>query len=71
MLHEESKERVKEGRANGIGLLKLFEDLALDANDCGMDALDLIVTYISPEDDFKVGTYVPELHLIVRKVTDD
>jgi hypothetical protein len=54
----------------GVGLVHLFTDLIEDAEEAGLNGIDMVVTYIDPEDEFVVGTWVPELHLIVRKVIE-
>jgi hypothetical protein len=71
LLHEPSIERIKAGTVKGIGLVHLFTELIEDAEESGHNGMDMLVTYIEPEDDFVVGTWVPELHLIVRRVDAD
>jgi hypothetical protein len=71
LLHEPSIERVKAGTVKGVGLVHLFTDLIEDAEEAGEAAMDMVVTYIDPADEFVVGTWVPELHLIVRRVDAD
>jgi hypothetical protein len=71
MIHEQAKSRVIGGGTQGEGLLHLFEQMAEDAEERGLEAGHIIVSYFEEGDDFKVGTWVPELHLMVQKVTDD
>lgn len=70
-MHEPSKPRVAAGTVEGVGLVELFEGLAEEANETGEAAMDMVVVYIDPDDEFVVGSYVPELHLIVRRVDAD
>lgn len=69
-MHEPSIRRVEEGTIKGVGLVDIFKAMAEDAEETDHDALDLVVTYIDPEDEFQIGDYVPELHLIVRRVVE-
>ena len=71
LLFEPCVERIKGGRASGEELAQLFEMLAADAEVLGESVADLIVLYLEPDDDFIVGKYVPELHLVVRRVEPD
>lgn len=66
MLHEPSKARLVPAEH----LLDHFVQLADEAKEMDVGCLDLIVTYIEESDDFVPGTYVPELHLVVRRVDD-
>lgn len=68
MLHKPSIQRIADGRALGDGLVRLFEQLVEEAREYGEDVMDLAVYYIDEGDDFIPGTYVPELHLTVRRV---
>ena len=70
ILHKESVERVRAGKIGGNGLVKLFETLAADAELNEAPVMTLMVPYIEDGDEFVTGTFVPELHLIVRKVDD-
>ncbi len=68
-MHEPSKKRmVPEGVDYARHLLTHFENLVEDAKQMDLGCLDLVVTYIDEDDDFVPGTYVPELHLVIRKV---
>lgn len=70
-MHEPSEQRILGAEDLPQRLLQIFRDLVADAEGMDVSCLDLVVTYIEEADEFKSGTYVPELHLIVRKVTDD
>ena len=69
MLHEPSKPRLQ-GGTTGPQLLELFERLVIDAREMDCPCLDLVITYIEEDDKFVEGTFVPDLHLIMRKVYD-
>jgi hypothetical protein len=71
MIHREAIERVTAGGTDGRGLLRVFEDLAKEAEDEGNETAECCVTFFEEGDDFKVGTWVPELWVIVRKVLPD
>lgn len=72
MLHEPSKARILGGEGSmSERVLQTFEDLVKDAEDMDCPCLDLVVTFIDKDDEFVPGTYVPELHLIVRKVDEE
>lgn len=71
MLHKPSVERVAASKVDGKQLVQLFETLAADAEASEESGLDLVVYYIDPDDTFAVGDFVPELHLVVRRVEPD
>jgi len=75
LLHEPSKPRLVVDNSEVLDyaehLWAHFENLAKDAEEMDCPCLDLVVTFIDKDDEFVAGTYVPELHLIVRKVTED
>lgn len=74
LLYEPCVERIKGGKASGEGLAQLFETLAADAELNEEHVADLVVFYLDSEDDFgedSIGKYVPELHLVVRRVEPD
>ena len=70
-MHEPSKGRMMPNDQLAESLLTHFEQLAQDAEEMETPVLDLVVGFIEDGDEFIPGTYVPELHLIVRKVEDD
>ncbi|MHC4121257.1 MAG: hypothetical protein ACYSWO_27595 [Planctomycetota bacterium] len=71
LLHEPTAERIAAGKASGEHLVQLFETLAADAALNEESVADLAVYYLDPDDEFVVGQYVPELHLVVRRVEPD
>jgi hypothetical protein len=74
LLFEACIERIANGKASGEHLVKLFEILASDAKNLDETALSLAVCYLDPDDDYPVevvGQYVPELHLVVRRIEPD
>lgn len=70
LLHKQSVPRIRDGKIGGDGMVKLFETLAADAELNGIPVMTLMVPYIDDSDEYEVGQYVPELHLVVRKVND-
>jgi len=63
--------RIKAGKASGEHLAQLFETLAADAEALGEHVADLVVFYLEPTDNLPLGKYVPELHLVVRRIEPD
>jgi hypothetical protein len=70
LLHKPSVERIRAGMIGGAGMVKLFETLAADAELNEIPVMTLMTSYVADEDEYETGQYVPELHLIVRKVDD-
>lgn len=68
LLHNPSIERIREGKIGGDGMVELFETLAADAELNGIPVMTLMVPYIDDSDEYEEGKYVPELHLVVRKI---
>jgi hypothetical protein len=71
LLHNKCIERIAAGKASGMHLVQLFETLATDAELHGESVADLAVYYLESDDEFVVGKYVPELHLVVRRIEPD
>lgn len=71
LLHKPSISRVLDSYTGGEKMLPLFETLAADAELNNIPALTLVIPFIEEGDEYKTGSYVPELHLIVRRVEDD
>jgi len=69
MIHH--PERIKAGGTNGEGLLRLFTQMAEQAEAAGLEAGQLVVSFIDEKDDFKEGDWVCELWLCIQKVSDD
>ncbi len=63
--------RVAAGKASGEHMVELFEVLAAQAEGVGSTTSEVVVHYLEPDDDFKIGKYVPELRLIVRRIEPD
>lgn len=70
LLHNPSIERIREGKIGGNGMIELFETLAADAELNSIPVMTLMIPYIDDNDEYEKGQYVPELHLIVRKIDD-
>ena len=70
LLHNLSIERIREGKVGGDGMVELFETLAADAELNGVPVMTLMIPYIEDGDEYEEGKYVPELHLVVRKIDD-
>lgn len=63
--------RLAAGKAGGEHLVAIFEALAVQAEMAGETTNEVGVHYLEPGDEFKVGKYVPELHLVVRRIEPD
>jgi len=70
MLHKEAVDRINDLNVPGEGWLDLFQQIVVDAIDNNQDGLDVCIGFIEKDDVFVTGTYVPEIHLIVRRVDD-
>ncbi|MHC4188383.1 MAG: hypothetical protein ACYSUB_01685 [Planctomycetota bacterium] len=70
LLNESSLKRIRDGKIGGDGMVELFEMLAADADVNGIPVMTLMIPYIDDSDEYVVGKYVPELHLVVRKIND-
>lgn len=64
-------DKILEGGADGTGLLAIFEQMADEAKERGEHTDHLVVSFMQKGDDFKVGTWVAELHLVVTEVVDE
>jgi hypothetical protein len=51
-------------------MVELFETLSADAELNDIPVMTLMVPYIDDSDEYEVGQYVPELHLVVRRIDD-
>lgn len=69
-LHKPSIDRIQAGKVGGDRLVELFETLAADAELNEVPVMTLVVPYIDEADEYEKGKYVPELHLVVRKIND-
>lgn len=70
LLHKPSIERIRAGKVGGDRMVELFETLAADADLNEIPVMTLMVPYIDDNDEYKVGQYVPEIQLVVRKIND-
>ena len=70
LLHDESIERIRAGKIGGDGLVRMCEMLADDADLNEVPVMTLMVPFVDEGDIFIEGKYVPEIHLIVRKVDE-
>lgn len=71
MLHRQSVERLKGFNLSPEQLISLFEELAKAAESLDSGSTECSMSYINESDEFEVGTYVPEIIFVVRKVLDD
>ena len=44
--------------------------MAQEAHESGLEGSHVAISYIEEDDDFVPGTYVPEIHLVLRQVSD-
>lgn len=70
-LHLPSLPRIEAGQIGGPQMVGLFEQLVEAAVEANEAVADLMVGYFDTADTFIPGTYVPELHLVVRRVDND
>jgi len=71
MLHEPSITRIADGTISGEHVVQLFRDMAKEASEMGLEGSHVAVSYIEEDDDFIPGTYVPEIHLVLRMIDTD
>jgi len=69
MIHEPAIDRVK-AEVDPEGFHQLFLALCEEAEAEGNDVGQCCVPFIEEGDDFKVGTWVPEIWFVVRKVNE-
>lgn len=70
LLHKPSIERIRAGRVGGDQMVELFENLAADADLNEIPVMTLMVPYVDDGDEYKIGQYIPEIQLVVRKIND-
>lgn len=70
MLHKEAIDRIKTVNVPGEGWLDMFQQLVAEATEAQQNGLDLCVGFVEEGDEFVSGDYVPEIHLIIRRVDD-
>lgn len=69
-LHEPAKKRIAEGTISGENVVELLEDMAREAGEAGLEGHHVAVCYIEESDEFVPGTYVPEIHLVLRLIDE-
>lgn len=70
LLHDPSIKRIRDGKVGGDGMIELFETLAADGELNDIPVMTLMIPYIDETDEYEKGKYVPELHLVVRRIND-
>jgi len=71
-LHQPSRERLlKSAFVEGEKLIEIFETLIADAVFNEEHSAATIVHWLDSDDKFVVGTYVPEIHFVIRKIEPD
>lgn len=68
MIHEPSIERIKDGSFNSEHFVELLKGLAAQCAAEDAPGCQVAISYIDAADDFVVGSYVPEIHLVLRRV---
>jgi len=68
MIHEPSVERIKGGSFNSEHFVEVLRQLAIECAAEGAPGCQVAITYIDAADNFVVGSYVPEIHLVLRRV---
>ena len=71
MLHKPAIARLKETGVPGDRVLGLFQDLVKECVENDILSLGTVVEFLQDDDVFEEGTYIPEIHFIVRKVEND
>lgn len=71
MIHKESVPRLQELSISGQDFLDVFHGLIADAEAAGQNGAGVTFEFIEAGDDFVVGSYVPQIILVVNKVLDD
>ena len=70
MIHEPAIKRIKQS-VDPEGFYNLFLALCEEAKAEDNEVGQCCIPLIEEDDDYEVGTWVPELWLVVRKVLDD
>jgi hypothetical protein len=65
MIHKPGLERLEESLPDHVSL---FEALVEEAEEMGTEVGQVAIPFVEEDDEFVVGTWVPELWLVVRKV---
>lgn len=70
-MHKPAEPRLQELDISGQNFLEVFHGLIADAESAGQNGAGVTLEFIEPGDDFIVGTYVPQIILVVNKVLPD
>jgi FPC/CPF motif-containing protein YcgG len=71
-MHEPAMQRILESPDyDAVTISEIFEDMLEKAQENNPEVAQYIAMFIQPEDEFVVGTYVPEIWFILRKVVED
>lgn len=68
MLHKPAIDQIKNFSPSSDELLELFQRMVDNAVENNQDELSIFTQFYSELDAFENGTYVPEIHLVIRKV---
>lgn len=70
-VHKPAAERIAKGSYSGPEVARLFEEMAEEADKGNAESYHVVISFIEENDEFVEGTFVPELHLTLRKIEDD
>jgi len=70
LLHAASVDRIHDIGNAGELLLRRFNEMATLCEEEDLEGVDLSVVYFEEDDEYVPGTYMPELHLTVRKINE-
>ena len=71
MIHEDCRDRILQTQLTPPNLVALFNKLADEAEKNGLPAATVVTVFYDENCSLKEGDFAAELHLVVRKVTDD
>jgi hypothetical protein len=70
-LHQPSRERLlKSVLVEGEKLIEIFETLIADATLNEEHSTAVVIHWLDTDDEFVAGTYIPEIHFVIRRVDD-
>ena len=70
-VHAPALERISKGSYSGPDVARLFEEMAEEADKTETEGYHVVISFLEEGDEFVEGTYVPELHLTLRKIEDE
>ena len=70
-VHAPAIERISKGSYSGPDVARLFEEMAEEAAKSDSEGYHVCISFLEEDDEFVEGTYVPELHLTLRKIEDE